>query len=560
MESVFGMSGSVVLLNLAGAVALLLFATRMVRTGVERAYGDILRHKLRGILKNPIMAVGAGAALAIALQSATAVALLVGSFVGSGIVGGVSGLLAALGADLGSAIVVKLLSFDLSLLVPVALVTGTVLFMTTTDRKWLQLGRIFIGVGLLILSLRLIGEASHPLRDSKLLPVIISYLASDPITAFIVAAVITWLFHSSVAAILLFVALAARDIVPVELGAVLVLGANTGGGLIAAMLSRASPPRSRIVPLGNLIMRSAGAIITLIALILLRPPLDALGGAPATILVNFHIAFNLALALVGMGLAPLVYPLAEKAALAGAAKETTEMLETIEVSALDETALGSPNLALANVTREVVRVCETVELMLQRVIELYESADDAKIKALAALDDRVDRRHQAIKLYLAKIATHQLSQDEALRCQELIGACVKLEQVGDIIVRNMLVHVRKKWERGLEFTPEGWRELSSFHAAVLANARMAFNVLVSRDAHSARQLVREKDRLRGLEKATNQSHFSRLSEGTAKSVETSSIHLDTIRDLKQINSLLASMAYPVLEEQGLLQGSRLAGE
>lgn len=554
------MSGSVVLLNLAGAVALLLFATRMVRTGVERAYGDILRHKLRGILKNPIMAVGAGAALAIALQSATAVALLVGSFVGSGIVGGVSGLLAALGADLGSAIVVKLLSFDLSLLVPVALVTGTVLFMTTTDRKWLQLGRIFIGIGLLILSLRLIGEASHPLRDSKLLPVIISYLASDPITAFIVAAVITWLFHSSVAAILLFVALAARDIVPVELGAVLVLGANTGGGLIAAMLSRASPPRSRIVPLGNLIMRSAGAIITLIALILLRPPLDALGGAPATILVNFHIAFNLALALVGMGLAPLVYPLAEKAALAGAAKETTEMLETIEVSALDETALGSPNLALANVTREVVRVCETVELMLQRVIELYESADDAKIKALAALDDRVDRRHQAIKLYLAKIATHQLSQDEALRCQELIGACVKLEQVGDIIVRNMLVHVRKKWERGLEFTPEGWRELSSFHAAVLANARMAFNVLVSRDAHSARQLVREKDRLRGLEKATNQSHFSRLSEGTAKSVETSSIHLDTIRDLKQINSLLASMAYPVLEEQGLLQGSRLAGE
>jgi Na+/phosphate symporter len=103
--------------------------------------------------------------LAIALQSATAVALLVGSFVGSGIVGGTSGLLAALGADLGSSIVVKLLSFDLSLLVPICLVAGTVLFMTTSDRKWLQLGRIFIGIGLLILSLRLIGEASHPARQ-----------------------------------------------------------------------------------------------------------------------------------------------------------------------------------------------------------------------------------------------------------------------------------------------------------------------------------------------------------------------------------------------------------
>jgi phosphate:Na+ symporter len=553
-------SGSLVLLNLAGAVALLLFATRQVRTGVERAYGDILRQKLRGILKNPVLAVGAGAALAIALQSATAVALLVGSFVGSGIVGGVSGLLAALGADLGSAIVVKLLSFDLSLLVPLCLVAGTVLFMTTSDRKWLQLGRILIGIGLLILSLRLIGEASHPLRDSKLLPVIIGYLSTDPVTAFLVAAIMTWLFHSSVAAILLFVALAARDIVPVELGVVLVLGANIGGGLIAFMLSRASPPKSRTVPIGNLMMRGAGALAALVGITLLHPPLQMLGDQPATIMVNAHIAFNLALALIGMALAPLVYPLAEKAAMANSPVEAPQTLETVEASALDEAALTTPSLALANVTREVVRVCETIEVMLQRVIELYESADDAKIKALAALDDRVDRKHQAIKLYLAKIAANQLSQDEALRCQELIGACVKLEQVGDIIVRNMLVHVRKKSERGLEFTPEGWRELSSFHAAVMANARMAFNVLVSRDLNSAKQLVKEKDRLRGLEKATNRSHFERLTEGTAKSVETSSIHLDTIRDMKQINSLLASMAYPVLEEQGMLQGSRLAAE
>lgn len=551
------MSGSVVLLNLAGAVALLLFATRMVRTGVERAYGDFLRQKLRGILKNPLLAVGSGALLAICLQSATAVALLVGSFVGSGIVGGTAGLLAALGADLGSAIVVKLLSFNLSLLVPICLVAGTVLFMATEDRKWLQIGRILIGIGLLILSLRLIGEASHPLRDSALLPVIIGYLSTDPVTAFVVAAVITWLFHSSVAAILLFVALASRDIVPLELGAVLILGANTGGGLIAFALSRAAPPKSRTVPIGNLIMRGAGAILALIGLVSLHPPLDALGGSAPVILVNFHIAFNFMLALIGMALAPAVYPLAEKLAMLNAPPEPEERLEVAEISALDEKALGAPNLALANVTREVVGVCETIEVMLQRIFELYESADDARIKALAALDDRVDRKHQAIKLYLAKISANNLSEDEALRCQELIGACIKLEQVGDIIVRNMLVHVRKKWERGLEFTLEGWRELSAFHASVLANARLAFNVLINRDRETALQLVHEKDQLRDREKRSTRDHFERLSTGTAKSVETSSIHLDTIRDLKQINSLLASIAYPVLEEHGLLSGSRL---
>lgn len=550
------MSGSLVLLHLAGAVALLLFATRQVRTGVERAYGDVLRIRLRSILKNPLLAVGAGALLAICLQSATAVALIVGSFVGSGIVGGAAGLLTVLGADVGSSLVVKLLSFDLEILTPICFVAGTVLFMATSRRDLLQLGRILIGIGLLILSLRLIGEASEPLRESRILPVIVNYLSGDAVTAFLIAAIMTWLFHSSVAAILLVVALAARGLVPVELGVVLVLGANIGGGIIAVMLSRAAPRKARVVPLGNLIMRGTGAVIALIAVMLLAPPLDLLGATVPAQLVNAHIVFNLVLAILGIPLAGLVYRIAERLTEMNAPRREDD-LATTELSALSEAALDTPAQALANATREVVRVCETVEIMLVRIMELYEAADDDKIKALATLDDRVDRKHAAIKLYLAKVTSRKLTEAEALRCQELIGACVKLEQVGDIIVRNMLAHVRKKIDRGLEFTPEGWRELSSFHASVMANARLSFNVLVSRDAATARQLVEEKDRLRDVEKATSSSHFARLREGTVKSLETSTIHLDTIRDLKQINSLLASMAYPVLEEQGLLRGSRL---
>ena len=312
------LSGSLVLLDLAGAVALLLFATRMVRTGVERAYGDILRQRLRAILRNPLLAVGAGAALAICLQSATAVALIVGSFAGSGIVGGTAGLLAVLGADVGSSLVVKLLSFDLSHLVPLCLVAGTIMFMSTQRRDWLQLGRILIGIGLLILSLRLIGEASEPLRESHILPVVINYLSGDYMTAFILAAIMTWMFHSSVAAILLVTALAARGIVPVPLGLVLVLGANLGGGIIAAMLSRAAAPASRTVPLGNLIMRGTGAVTALVALIAFAPPFGILGADPAEQLVNGHIAFNIALALIGMPLAGPAFRLAEKIVALGA--------------------------------------------------------------------------------------------------------------------------------------------------------------------------------------------------------------------------------------------------
>ncbi len=551
------MSGSVVLVHLAGAVALMLFATRMVKTGVERAYGDVLRHRLRNTMRNPFMAVLAGTGLAIALQSSTAVTLLVGSFAGSGIVSGAAGQLAVRGAEIGSALVTKLLTFDLTLLVPICLVTGTVMFMATERRDWRQIGRILVGIGLLVLSLEMIGQASEPLRDSEMLPVIITYFSGDPITAYLLAAFVTWLFQSSIAAILLMAALAGRGFIPPELGVVLVLGVNLGSSIIAPMLTRGADAAVRVVPVGNLLMRGAGSILMLIVFMATKPPVDFLGAAASDQIVNAHILFNVIILMAGLPLAGIVYRGSEWIVKLGTKPEPVDPLAVTELSALNEQALDVPSQALANATREVVRVCETVEIMLKRIIELYESADEDKIKALAALDDRVDKKHAAIKIYLAKVTRNVMTEDEALRCQELIGACVKLEQVGDIIVRNMLVHVQKKLDQGLEFTPEGWRELSAFHASVLANARLAFNVLVSRDPATARQLVLEKDQLRDFEKETSRKHFLRLRDGTPKSIETSSIHLDTIRDLKQINSLLASMAYPVLEEQGLLSDSRL---
>jgi phosphate:Na+ symporter len=548
------MSGSIVLVHFAGAIALLLFATRMVRTGVERAYGDVLRQKLRGTMKNPVLAVLAGAGLAVALQSSTAVTLLVGSFAGAGIVSGMAGQLAVRGAEIGSALVVKLLSFDLSLLVPISIATGTFMFMATERRDWRQIGRILVGIGLLVLSLDMIGAAAEPLRDSRLLPVIVSFFAGDPVTAFLFAALLTWLFHSSIAAVLLLVTLAGRGLIPPELGVVMVLGVNLGSSVIAPLLTRASPPAVRVVPVGNLLMRGAGSVAALALFLWLKPSPALIGATLPDQIVHAHILFNVLILIVGIPLAGPVFR-ASKAIVAlrsvrGGSPEQ-------EISALDPAALPTPATALANATRETVRVCETVELMLQRIIELYEQPDRERIDELAALDDRVDRRHAAIKLYLSRIPAAALSEDQAARYQELLGACVKLEQVGDIIVRNLLPLVEKKLDRGLDFTEQGWRELAAFHSAVLANARLAFNVLVSRDLETARQLVREKDRLRTLERQSSDSHFGRLRDGAARSIETSTIHLDTIRDLKQINSLLAAMAYPVLEEAGQLSGSRL---
>jgi phosphate:Na+ symporter len=553
------MSGSVFFLHMAGAIALLLWATRMVRTGVERAYGEVLKQRLKRTLGKPLLAATTGLLLAIALQSSTAVTLLIGSFAGLGMVTGLSGILAVRGAEVGSALVVKILSFDLSLLVPLCLVAGTVIFMATERRQWRQAGRILVGVGLLILSLEMMGQASEPLRQSTIVPLIVSYLSGDPITAFLLAAVVTYLFHSSIAAVLLLATFASRGIMSPELGIVMVLGVNLGSSFIAPMLTRGSPPAYRVVPLGNLLMRGAGSIVMLALFLAVNPPATLLGGSASDQIVHAHIAFNVLILIAGIPLSRLILRATEAIVALSPGQTPAEEQTALmgETSVLDDSALENPQQALANVTREAVRMCETLDFMLCRVIELYEKPDKRAIQALAALDDTVDRRHGAIKLYLARISRESMSDAEAVRCQNLLSVCVKLEQVGDIIVRNLLMHVQRKMERQVEFAPEGWRELSQFHAAVLANARLAFNLLVTQDPATARQLVAEKDRLREMETTMSERHFERLRNGMEQSVETSSIHLDTIRDLKQINSLLATLAYPVLEAQGMLSGSRL---
>ncbi|AGF76090.1 Na/Pi cotransporter family protein [Bartonella vinsonii] len=552
------MNGSLVLLHLAGAVSLLLWATRMVRTGVERAYGDKLKYKMCHVISKPLFAVSFGLFTAMILQSSTAITLLVGSFVESGFVSGLAGLMAVRGGELGSALVVKILSYDLTIVVPLCLLIGTCIFMTTEKRDWRQIGRIVIGIGLLILSLQMISEATEPLRDSAILPSIIRYLSTDPVSTFLLAATLTYLLHSSIAGIILLINFANYDLIHAQLCVIMVLGVNFGSSLIAPLLTRNASPNTRLVPLGNLLMRGAGSILALILFLSFQPPITWFGDKPSTQVINAHIIFNVFILLAGIPLSKWVLKLTTQIVQISTKKtQGDKTLNLSDQTALDDSVIERPTLALSNVKREVIHICDLVDIMLEKIMGLYEKPDPDIIRELNQLNTILDKKHIAIKLYLARLAGQKLSDEEALQTQELLGACIKLDQAGDIIIHNMLMLIKKKQQKNLQFSSEGWDDLLRFHAIVLANAHIAFNVLVSHDTHTAHLLVQKKDQLRNLEKEMSLKHLKRLREGDLTNVESSNLHLDTVRDLKQINSLLTSMIYPILEAQGLLQSSRL---
>ncbi|MDN5863575.1 MAG: Na/Pi cotransporter family protein, partial [Salinisphaera sp.] len=357
------MSGHEVLLDIAGGVALLLWATRMIRTGILRAYGADLRRVLGRSTRNRFSACGAGLAVTTLVQSSTATALLVVSFASRGLIATAAGLAIMLGADVGSTLVVQVLSFDLGWLSPALVLLGVITFLGSSSALWRHLSRVTIGLGLMLLSLSLGVDASATLRGSEILPTIMAPLASDPILALLLTAVLAWICHSSVAVVLLVMSFTVAQIVPLELGFVMVLGANVGSGIIPLVLSLSDSPAARRIPLGNLLFRVAGALLLLPLVDLVTPYLALIETDSARQIANFHTLFNLALAACSLPLIGLMTRLTERMFPDASADG-----DPGRPKYLNSRLVNKPSEALACATREALRMADSVEMMLRGVI------------------------------------------------------------------------------------------------------------------------------------------------------------------------------------------------
>lgn len=547
--------GLVIVIKMFGAVMLLLYAVRMVRTGFERAAGPSLRRVIGKASAGPVSGAASGAAVAVLLQSATAVAMLAAGFATSGFITTAAGLAVLLGADLGSALVVQFLVFDLSWLIPVLLAAGAWLFLKLDSRSARQTGRILLGIAFILLALGMIGEATGPLKDARFMPQIAGYLGADPATAMAVGALLAFLVHSSVAAVLMIAALGQNAGLSLEAAVPLVLGANVGAGIVALWLTRGMDRKARLLPLGNFIFRAAGALLALILLMRFHLPLEAISASPAQQIVAVHVAFNCLLAL---GCLPLTRPVARLVdRLLPERAVEDEREQFLPQSALDQHNVGNPRLALASATRELLRMGELVAMMARPVILMLDKGSEPEIRRLQKLDGHVNAIHSAIKLYIAEVNRGELSAEQAERSMELVSFAVNLERAGDLVAKNLLELALELQENNISFSQQGLKELTWMHDRVLANMELALNVLVSADVASARELIAEKDKMRALERDSHTRHLDRLKTRRVESMESSNAHLEVMRSLKDINSLFASAAVPILAREGQLRETRL---
>lgn len=540
-------------LNVAGSAALLIWAVRLVRTGVERGFAAPLRIWLRQSARNRLLAAGTGMATAVFLQSSTAVAVLVSNFVGKGGLAAAAGLAILLGADVGSAVVTQVLMQRQAFLIPLLLLAGVAIFLRA-EGGTRQVGRILVGLALIFVSLDMIRAATGPMVANPATETAMAYLGHDLLTAFILGACFAWLVHSSVAAVLLFVTLAEQAVLPVPAAAAMILGANLGGALIAYVLTLSAPLPSRRIVVANLALRGGGAALLTFAVASLPELLDQLGATPARRSLNLHLAFNLALAIVALPFTGVLTGLLTRLMPDRPADDTA----LTPVTALDPTALERPQRGLDCAARELLVMGQKIEHMLGAVAPLYDSWNDAAARAIRQQDDSVKKMHLDVKLYLAKLGEKELDEDISRRSMDLASISSSLDSASDAIVRSMLDLAQRLDAHKLQFSSQGRTEISNFAERVQGNVQLALNVMMTQNPAEARELVAAKEKVRQIEQKLQRNHIGRLREGLSESIETSNIHQETLRALKQVNTAFSMVGYPILLRTGDLLESRLA--
>jgi phosphate:Na+ symporter len=547
------MNATLTLIDLAGTVALLMWGVHMVQTGIQRAFGPNLRRVLGRAFGDRMRAFVAGLGVTAVLQSSTATGLMAASLAAGGLVDLVPALAVMLGANVGTTLIVQVLSFDITKVAPLFILIGVVLFRRSGQSRPRDLGRVAIGLGLMLIALQSLVSLMTPYEDVPSLRLLMGAIATQPVIAVILAAGVTWLAHSSVATILLIVSLAANQVVPPEAAFALVLGANLGSALNPLIEgSNGGDPVAKRLPMGNLLNRAVGVAFGLALLPWIGPLMVTVDPNAARAVADFHTAFNLVMAALFL---PLLNPFARL--LKWVLPARADAADPSKPLYLDENAREMPAIALAGAAREALRMADVLEAMLRNALDALDRGDRNQVGAVKRLDNVLDHLNRGIKVYLTALDPDSLDDVDNRRLSEILNFVTNLEHAGDIVEKGLVAIAAKRLKRGLSFSVEGQAEIRAMIERLAGNVSAAAAVFMTDDPRAARRLLAEEEVFRDLEARATETHFARIRAGRVESVETSALHLDVLRDLKRINAHLTAAADSVLDRIGELLPSRL---
>jgi phosphate:Na+ symporter len=531
------------IIDIVGGASLLLYGMRLSSDGLQQVAGTRLRHLLSTLTNRRWMGVIVGAVVTAFLQSSSATTVMLVGFVSAGFMSLEQTIGVILGADIGTTLTVQLLAFNITQYSLLLISVGAPLMLATRRKQYNYIGQVLMGFGFIFFAMKVIVAATAPLKHEPLVAQALVGLASNPFLTMVLATILTVVIHSSAGTIGLAITFATQGLIPIELSLPIIFGANVGTSATALLSSLGAPREAQRVAVAHALFKVVGVVafypfMGLLAGVITQTAPDA----PRQI-ANAHTLFNVAITLIVF---PFAHPFAQL--IRKLIPDAREQESVFAPRYLDERVLDTPALAIGQATREALRLADIVQAMMRDSATVIEKNDEELLEDVIRRDDQVDTLETAIKHFVTQLSEHNLSPELSKQEVGLIYMISDLEHIGDIISKSLMLIARKKVEGKLTFSHDGKKEIGDLFEKVNENFTLSVAAFTAQNAELAEKVLRHKTRINQIERELRQAHIARLHAGLPESIETSSIHLDTLNDLKRINSHATNIAYVVLGE------------
>lgn len=532
--------GTQIILQIVGATMLLLWGLNMLRHSLAKLLSWRLKRLVARAGGSSLGAFGAGAVMGGLLQSSTAAISIGGAMAAQRSISLAQGLALALGADAGATLAAQLLGFNLQALLPVLLLAAYLIMRLGKSEAARLVSHVLFGMALLILSVGIILAATAPLRDSPAAQSFFALLVSEPLALMILFAFLTLLCHSALAPVLLVMALAGDQVADMGSCFWMILGINIGAGIPPLTASLGEAVEARRLAVGNALFRLSGVVLLVPFVVLFAGFAGDWDITPARSVAHFHTFVNVAIGAALLAFTPFAGRWLERLLTKVGDKNENRRLQYLRPAA------ANVGQSIANATRETLRMGDMVSHMLESATHAIHNNDSKRRAEISELDDDVDFLNREIKLFLTRIEEGKMSGEERRRANLLLSTITHLEHIGDTIDYGVVSVTRRMRERRVRFSKDGMNEIRDIHSLVRENLRSTLGLLVSPDSTVAGHLHETCRKVMRHCAQTSDSHLARVRGGRPESIESSSMHLDWVRDLKRINSHIAEIAGAII--------------
>lgn len=539
--------GVSIFLSMAGGLGLFLFGMELMSDSIEKVAGAKLRHILEIFTSNRFMGMLVGIIFTGIIQSSSACTAMVVSFVNAGLMNLYQAAGVIFGANIGTTITSQLVSFNLSAVAPVILLTGVVVMMFSSKESVKQSAGIIVGFGILFVGLSTMSNAMSGMKNE---PVIVDLLGSlkSPILATLMGLVLTSVIQSSSVTVSIVLLMAKQGLLELPICIYIILGCNIGActtALLASLTGKKDAKRAALIHFWfNVIGTILLYIILAFAMDFVVNMISAISSDNGRFVANAHTIIKIFQVIVLFPFSGLIVKLSS-ACVRGEDKKVGYRA-SYQLKFIGNKAIFNPATAVVEVIKELDRMASLASENLNRAMNALITLDQEDIDEVYEVEKNIDYLNHAITDYLVKINQMTLPIEDKKSIGALFHVVNDIERIGDHAENVADAAVMRK-ENGAVISRQAQRELGEMLDMVNTSIQYAIEMFAKSDEKHMKDIIELEDKVDAKERELQQAHVDRLTRGEC-TPEAGMIFSDVVSGLERVADHATNIAFAIIEE------------